>query len=53
MPETKRARCIRDVWSIYQKHSRDVFGLLYWREQPRLKFKHYYLKNGKPRHQTL
>ena len=38
--------CIGDGLSIHQNHRRDVSGQLDWREQPRLEFKHYYLKNG-------
>ena len=31
----------------------DVSGQLYWREQSRLELKHYYVKNGQLRHETL
>ena len=50
---TYRAYCIRDGWSVHQKHRRDVSGQLYWEEQSRLMFKHYYLKNGQLRLKTL
>ena len=33
--------------------SRDVSCQRYWLEQTRLMFKHYYLKNDQPRHETL
>ena len=45
--------CTRDGWLIHQKHKRDVSGQLCWREQLRLEFKHYYVKNCQPRLETF
>ena len=44
---------MRDCRSIHIKHRRDVSGHLNWWEQPNVEFKHYYLKNGQPKHETL
>ena len=46
-----QTRC--DRLSGHQKHRRDVSGQLYRREQLRLEFKHYYLTNAQPIHETL
>ena len=39
--QKQHGQCIRDGCSIHQKHRGDVSGQLYWRKQPRLKFKFY------------